>query len=42
MDELALQTKEVLEGKPVTMEVFPFQVRTVLKFCFGIRILVCF
>ena len=27
MDELELQTKEVLEGKtPVTMNIFPFQV----------------
>jgi len=25
MDELELQTKEVLEGKPVTMDIFPFQ-----------------
>ena len=27
MDELELQTKEVLEGKEVTKEIFPFQVR---------------
>ena len=27
MDELELQTKEVLEGKEVTKNVFPFQVR---------------
>jgi len=25
MDELELQTKEVIEGKPVTMDIFPFQ-----------------
>eukprot|EP00873_Tetraselmis_striata_P029518 jgi/Tetstr1/449782/TSEL_036846.t1 len=25
MDELALQTREVLDNKPVTMEIFPFQ-----------------
>lgn len=27
MDELELQTKEVLEGKEVTKNIFPFQVR---------------
>ena len=26
MDELELQTKEVIEGKPVTKNIFPFQV----------------
>lgn len=28
MDELELQTREVLEGKEVTKNIFPFQVRT--------------
>ena len=27
MDELELQTREALDGKPVTMNIFPFQVR---------------
>ena len=26
MDELELQTREVLEGKPPTQNIFPFQV----------------
>lgn len=29
MDELELQTKEVLEGKEVTKNIFPFQVSAV-------------
>ena len=30
MDELELQTKEVLEGKEVTKNIFPFQVSSIL------------
>lgn len=29
MDELELQTKEVLEGKEVTKNIFPFQVSVI-------------
>ena len=28
MDELEQQTREVLDGKPPTQNIFPFQVRT--------------
>ena len=31
MDELELQTKEVLEGKEVTKNIFPFQVSCALS-----------
>lgn len=31
MDELELQTKEVLEGKEVTKNIFPFQVLSPLE-----------
>ena len=34
MDELELQTKEVLEGKPVTKNIFPFQVSQRLQHAF--------
>jgi aspartate-semialdehyde dehydrogenase len=27
MDELELQTREALDGKPITQNIFPFQVR---------------
>ena len=34
MDELELQTKEVIEGKPVTKNIFPFQVlQTAVQCC---------
>ena len=27
MDELELQTREALDGRPITQNIFPFQVR---------------
>ena len=33
MDELELQTKEVIEGKPVTKNIFPFQVSRLQYIC---------